>query len=174
MKIAIIGVPGSGKSTIAALLAEEMNLSYIPELFENNPYITQPGVPQELVTLFQQQNIHRQYLSKARGVFDTTADSSKHIFLNEAERGYLLYLMGNMSYSHQYTNTIALYASFNVIKNRIKERNRIGLVNRELEMLDVWYTNYMNYLDSMTYDLTIINANQSIEKIVSDCVTEIT
>ena len=165
MRIVLNGVPGVGKSTVAKLLAETLNLPHCPEIFENNPYM-KDGHPTQ-ITQFQLNTSWLQYCANESGVFEVSPRVSTYIFLNQADRD-------KVNFRKQiYNYELYLDAPYRVIRNRILERNRRGLANVELMLLPDRLRGYYEYIDNFVNTRHIISATPSPAEIVNEIISTI-
>jgi deoxyadenosine/deoxycytidine kinase len=159
--IAINGVPGSGKSTVAAKLAARLGYQHLTEDFENNPYIGVPGL-EYVATQIQHDNFYRQVNTLAtNAVVEQNPEVAKYIFSDEP--WYFETPRANVL-------NINLYCPLATLEKRILARNRPRLVESELQQVCVWHNRYVSAIKAVTLlPGAIINADRDIEQVVNDC-----
>ena len=164
MKIVLNGIPGTGKTTIAALLSKALNLPFVTERFENNPYL-KPGscAPAWKISNYQQCTMIEDYENNASGVFEVSPDAGRAIFVPGEEHQLMEKLPGLV-----YDFKFALVADYYIIRDRIIKRNREGLLETELNCHQERYARYIEWLPNS--GSIPINAQQTPDEIVNEII----
>ena len=157
-RILIIGVPGVGKTTVSALVADALGVPHHTELFEDNPYM-HDGTPLQ-ITNYQISTMVKQYNENSYGVFEVSPDFSSRIFLDDND--YNLIDIPKLEYDLR----ILLTASEETIIDRIVHRDRPGLVETELIEQKIRYQRLLKYVDGydgITIDTSLLTPSQIVD-----------
>ena len=170
--VILVGVPGSGKSTIAKMVADTLGVKYHSEVFENNPYILGDN-PSELITLWQIAEHNKASKSADSGVFDTCVCNNISVYLSKEQRNRLKFLSGKtvsslLAEDFTYHKIFFLEASASTLKNRITKRARpSGFLEKELELCDSRLQNTRENKNIINRCCYTIDAEQSPTQIVN-------
>jgi cytidylate kinase len=129
MKVIISGIPGVGKTTVAKLVAEMLDLPHVTERFEGIEHMDPDDISRVM-----SERWYEDFDSNRNGVFEQRPDFAAKIFDNV-----------DIEYESKHPHII-LYANPTITISRIMARNRPGLVETELERFRERYDRCCEYL----------------------------
>jgi cytidylate kinase len=161
MKISINGIPGVGKSTIAAALASKLGLPHFTELF-SCPFFAAPHSAHNDLHIFNYIAYKAaEVVRPDEYVEECDTEFTSRIFLRDELREYAYIKPADPS-----TRFIYLHAPLCVVLERIAKRARPGFVEVELALAEQRHEDAMDYITNSERGWHVVGANYSVEKIV--------
>lgn len=165
MKIALSGVPGSGKTTLAELLGKELGLPYIPEPLIEEIYLS-GTVGEDVITNAMEKKLSILH-DVDKGVFDTLHGGHKYIYCNPKEQEKVIYEPRVDLYDYVFL----LDVHIEELKRRIKLRSREELMTTELSNCLTRWIRFTSNLIPMLSDYNsvyVIDGDEPIEKVLTN------
>ncbi len=155
--IALIGMPGAGKSTIGVVLAKRLGFSFL-----DSDLLIQETYGRLLYQIIEEEGIDS-FLEK-EGIINSAIDGHSQII---ATGGSAIYHSGAMQHLKEIGKVVYLKLSLEEVRQRLGDLNKRGVTMKEGQTLDGLYSERIPYYEKYA-DITITCDDKSIREIVTE------